>query len=185
MCNFSKVLEMILYCDIYNSTKHMISPYQHGFQQKKSTITNLTSFSQYVCEILDNRGQCDVIYTDFTKACDQIDHLILVEKLNRLGFSNSLIKLFQSYLHEREHVVKYRNFISKSFFPSSGVPQGSNLGPLLFLLFINDLADVAGCKKLMFADDFQLYTEIESIEEPSCNFAYIFCILGVNKTDSC
>ena len=88
-----------------------------------------------------------------------------MEKLNHFGFSQSLIKLFCSYLRQRQFCVKYRNFTSKPFVPTSGVPQGSNLGPLLFLLFINDLADNITCQKLMFADDFKLFTKINGIQD--------------------
>jgi hypothetical protein len=104
----------------------------------------------------------DVLYTDFQKAFHQIDHFILLRKLELFGFDNSLLALFRSYLLDRRHYVTYQNFVSKSFTPTSGVPQGSNLGPLLFLLFINDMVNVITCEKLLFADDLKLFIRIES-----------------------
>jgi Reverse transcriptase (RNA-dependent DNA polymerase). len=104
--------------------------------QRKSTTSNLAVFTQYVSEVLDNRGQVDVVYTDFQKAFDQIDHNILLVKLESFGFSEALIKLFTSYLSDRYFMVRYQNFTSESFSPTSGVPQGSNLGPILFLFLL-------------------------------------------------
>jgi hypothetical protein len=162
ICNFSKILESILYKRIYAGVKNYISPHQHGFVERRSTLTNLAYFSQYVSEAIDSKYQVDVLYTDFQKAFDQIDHFILLRKLEQFGFDNSLLALFQSYLLDRRHYVTYQNFVSKSFTPTSGVPQGSNLGPLLFLLFINDMVNVITCEKLLFADDLKLFIRIES-----------------------
>jgi hypothetical protein len=162
ICNFSKILESILYKRISAGVKNYISPHQHGFVERRSTLTNLAYFSQYVSEAIDSKYQVDVLYTDFQKAFDQIDHFILLRKLEQFGFDNSLLALFQSYLLDRRHYVTYQNFVSKSFTPTSGVPQGSNLGPLLFLLFINDMVNVITCEKLLFADDLKLFIRIES-----------------------
>ena len=139
-----------------------LSPHQHGFMEKRSTISNLACFTQFTSKAIDNRQQVDTIYFDFQKAFDQIDHFILLDKLKRFGFSEGLLKLFESYLFNREQYVKYRNYKSNIIKPASGVPQGSNLGPLLFLLFIDDLGDVISCQKLFFADDLKLFLKITS-----------------------
>ena len=165
LCNFAKTFETVLYKYIYSSVSPYISPYQHGFVQKRSTVSNLGCFTQYTSEIIDNKGQVDTIYMDISKAFDQIDHILLISKLKAYGFSVQMVLFFQAYLSKRELRVRYRNFYSKPFYPTSGVPQGSNLGPLLFLIYINDMVDEISCKKLLFADDLKLFYEIKNEED--------------------
>ncbi|XP_063909845.1 uncharacterized protein LOC135127332 [Zophobas morio] len=165
LCNFVKTFESVMYKLIYSSVKSFITPYQHGFVEKRSTVMNLACFSQYVSQLIDSRSQVDAIYMDFSKAFDQIDYFILLDKLRQFGFSESLLKLFKSYLIGRVQSVRYRNFYSEIYSPTSGVPQGSNLGPLLFLLFINDIVEHISSEKLLFADDLKLFFEINTIDD--------------------
>lgn len=166
LCNFAKVLEIILYNRIYLATKNILAPCQHGFMSKKSTTTNLVSFTQTVSGIMDERGQVDSLYTDFTKAFDRIDHQLLLQKLSKFGFNLNLLDFFKSYLTDREQFVFYNGYKSSTYLATSGVPQGSNLGPLLFLLFIDDLCIELQCEGLIFADDLKIYKSI--ITENDC-----------------
>lgn len=165
LSNFAKVFEIVLYNRIYPSTKYILSPYQHGFVSNRSTVSNLATFSHFVSNELDNKCQVDVIYTDFSKAFDKVDHDLLCEKLLNIGFSNQLVSFFLSYFCRREQFVTYNGFNSQMIIATSGVPQGSNLGPLFFLLFINDLFNNISCNKLCFADDLKIFTNIHSIED--------------------
>lgn len=162
LSSLSKVFETILYEYVYSYVENLISEHQHGFVNGRSTVTNLTTLSHFVAVALDSNTQVDVVYTDFSKAFDRIDHNILLDKLRSLGFSVSLVNLFQSYLSDRVSYVDVEGFHSSKFKINSGVPQGSNLGPLLFLLFINDIAEIFNSNALLFADDLKLFSTVSS-----------------------
>src|SRR5436190_17300219 len=119
-------------------------------------------FTHTVSSDLDAKWQVDSIYTDFAKAFDRIDHGILINKLQSFSFSDPLISLLSSYLYQRKLFVQHNGHSSFNFLASSGVPQGLNLGPLLFLLFINDITNIIKCDKLLFADDLKIFHPISS-----------------------
>lgn len=165
LCNFAKAFEISLYNRIYPHFKNIISPDQHGFMEKRSTNTNLICMTQFLSNVLDVQGQVDVVYTDFSKAFDRIDHNILLYKLSAYGFTANAVQLLKSYLSNRYNYVTYNGFKSGVYPITSGVPQGSNLGPLLFSLFVNDLNVSVTCNKLIFADDLKIYSSINSLHD--------------------
>jgi len=152
LCNFAKLLEIILYGSIFPQIRSRLSVNQHGFFDSRSCTINLASLSRVACEALDSRGQLDVVYTDFQKVFDQIDRYVLLSKLERFGLSQGLIGFGGG-------------FRSPSFVVNSGVPQGSNLGPLLFSIFLDDLIDLVSCENLAYADDLKIFSSVESVED--------------------
>lgn len=141
----------------------MISINQHGFMRGRSTVTNLTCLTQFLCESLDKRCQVDVVYTDFSKAFDRLDHYLLLKKLESFGLSDSLIMVVRSYLCNRLQYVQHRGFKSSNFLQQSGVPQGSILGPLFFNMFVNDMLSNIDVCHLLYADDLKIYGTMTSL----------------------
>lgn len=162
--NFSKIFEICICEILYSRIASDISIYQHGFVSKRSTITNLLSFTQHIYDLLNDYSQIDVIYTDLSKAFDKVDHEILLQKLLSLDLPHKLIQLIASYLLNRPNTVQYSGFASVPFTPSSGVPQGSNLGPLLFSIYMNDVSLSLICHHLLYADDVKLYLPISNLD---------------------
>ncbi|GBM59470.1 putative RNA-directed DNA polymerase from transposon BS [Araneus ventricosus] len=159
----SKIFESIIHKRLFHQVKNLISPSQHGFIPKRSTATNLFCLTNKIISSFQIGSQLDVIYTDFSKAFDSIDFGILLNKLHGLGFHVNLTDWLHSYLCNRSLYVYFNNAVSREFSGTSGVPQGSNLGPLLFILFINDLTSVFKYSEcLLFADDLKLFSSMNS-----------------------
>ncbi|CAK1604457.1 unnamed protein product [Parnassius mnemosyne] len=163
---FGKAFESLVCPVLSYHIKHLISPRQSGFLASRSTVTNLIPFVDFVSNSLGSRIPVDTIYTDFSKAFDSVDHKILLGKLSRLGVYGSLLEWFKSYLYQRKSHVVVNGYSSHSFQPTSGVPQGSHLGPILFNIFINDIVgifDHVAC--FLYADDMKLSMQIRGIND--------------------
>lgn len=158
-----KVFEKILIEKItsFLDDNCLFDPHQTGFRDSRSTSTNLAETFAHYLRITKTSSSFDTVYIDFQKAFDSIDHRLLLFKLSQLGISDHLVSWFHSYLSGRTQSV----FIDSSFSPPlpvrSGVPQGSCLGPLLFILFINDLCSnfPSTIRYSVYADDLKLFAE--------------------------
>ena len=168
-CVFSKIMECVVANDIsgYLLHKGLISKQQHGFLAKRSTATNLTEALNDWTIALNNRQSVTVAYIDYKKAFDSVCHNKLFTKLSAYGITGSLLSWIKDFLNNRSQVVQVGSARSSEKYLVSGIVQGSCLGPLLFLIYINDVTDVMplGCVCKLFADDLKLYSVASIVDD--------------------
>ena len=133
----------------------LISLNQHGFVNKKSTVTQLLNYLDKASDSIADGNVVDVIYFDFAKAFDTIPHWKLLRKLENYGKKNTLLRWIHAFPTDRHQVVRVNGRNSEKHRVQSGAPQGSVLGPLLFVLHINDLPDVV--RSLLYFDNKQCF----------------------------
>lgn len=160
----SKVLERIIFNQIVDHiTDSVITKFQFGFLRNHSSIQQLLIFLHSIYNSHLHRDCTDVIYLDIRKAFDSVSHPELLYKLWSSGITGNLWMWFRSYLSERMQCVTVNSHPSKFLPVLSGVPQGSILGPLLFLIYMNDLTDsIKSSSPLMFADDTKFLRSVHS-----------------------
>ena len=141
---------------------NILSQYQHGFRSEHSCESQLISFTQEVYDNLENGNQTDIIVMDFSKAFDKVDHYKLIYKLSALVIHPLTTRWVKSFLQCRTQQVRIYGCTSDTLPVVSGVPQGSILGPCLFLAYINDLPDSVKSKVRLFADDTIMYLTVKS-----------------------
>ena len=165
LCATSKLFELVVMKPIFSHCQFSIAEEQHGFLPKRSCATNLLCFTSYINDSFIERNQTDAIYTDLSAAFDKVNHRIAAAKLDRYGFSGNLLSWLMSYLSGRTINVKIGDEISDSFSATSGIAQGSHLGPLLFLLYFNDVNHSLKCPRLSFADDLKLFNKVQKASD--------------------
>ena len=163
----SKILEKIIAEQLsrYLEFNNLLSNAQHGFRPKLSTETALLKISDKIYNNMDNKKISLLLLLDLSKAFDSVNHEILLRKCQILNIET---EWFESYLRNRQQIVKIKNITSSCRSISFGVPQGSILGPILFIIFVNDLIKhVPHCYLVQYADDTQILLEgdIDNLEE--------------------
>jgi hypothetical protein len=156
----SKVLETIVKSSVmqYLNAENLLHPAQHGFRSKKSTLTNLLSCLHGWHQAADVGDVIHSVYLDFAKAFDTVPHPKLLQKLSAYGIRGHLLGWLKGFLLSRTQRVCVDGEHSESSCVLSGVPQGTVLGPLLFLLYINDMPEMVHDDGIsLFADDSKLY----------------------------
>ena len=168
---FSKIFERILYNRMleFIGRNDIFSDTQYGFRKKKSAETALLDFTNYIYEGLSAKQNVGSIFMDLSKAFDVIDHSILETKLEHYGFRGIFLTLLMNFVRNRRYFVSVNGIKSDINTVNIGVPQGSTLGPLLFLIYINNMKNSSDLLKfIQFADDTTLMYR--------CN-----CILQLNN----
>ena len=152
----AKIFEKAIHDQLYEylNTNNLLSNCQSGFRSMHSTLTALLEATNSWSVNIDKGLLNAVVFIDLKKAFDTIDHLILLRKLRLYGFDEGSLRWFESYLSNRSQRCSVNGHLSKTCQITCGVPQGSILGPLLFLLYINDLPNcLCKARPRMYADD--------------------------------
>ena len=165
---FSKLLEKIVHKRLiaFLQSNNIIYEHQYGFQPKHSTVHPLIHFVKSISDSNDlvTKDLSIGIFLDLSKAFDTVSHSILAQKLNFYGIRGIALSWFESYLSKRTQYVEFKGQKSQMSDVKHGVPQGSILGPLLFLIYINDLPNCTHLNILSYADDTTLYKSVHSID---------------------
>ena len=163
----SKVMERLIHAKLkdFLIEHKKLNPLQHGFRSGYSCQTQLLETIHHWAQSLNDQTTTHAVFLDFSKAFDTVPHKRLLLKLDHIGIRGKVLKWIQAFLcHRHQRVVI--NGVSSTWLPvTSGVPQGSVLGPLLFLLYINDLADNLNSDCRLFADDCTLYRRVTSLHD--------------------
>jgi hypothetical protein len=168
-CIACKIMESVIRNKLmaHFFANNLFSQKQYGFIKGRSTVLQLLQVFDDWSSLLEKKGQIDVIYTDLEKAFDKVPHQRLLSKLHSYGLNVTLITWIDSFLCHRLQRVKINSCLSECKPVLIGIPQGSVLGPLLFVIFINDLPLECSnmCESFLFADDAKLYKHIHNEQD--------------------
>ena len=155
---------------VYLNTHELISPHQYGFQKSSSTVTQLLDCQNDWVKAQNDGDSVDIIYLDYAKAFDSVVHNKLLIKLAAYGIRDTLLSWIERFLSGRTHYVSINIASSELLNVLSGVPQGTVLGPILFLIYVNDMPQAVDKKVIikLFAADSKVYKVIESIKDCLC-----------------
>ena len=172
-----KLVERFVHKQImeYLTKNDLLSPYQNGFRQAHSTVDTIYKFISDIV-VSNNRGLDTIaVYVDFKKAFDTVDHSVLIRKAATLNLDISVLNWISNHLKNRTQLTLINNLRSDKQMVPCGVPQGSILGPLLFLIYINDInVEIYNSQLLLYADDLVLYRAVDRVDALVKNDISIF-----------
>ena len=162
-----KILEKIIFdqVDSFLNTNKLISKHQSGFRPGDSTIYQLISMTSDIYESFEKYDETGALFLDISKAFDKVWHNGIIFKLKCNGISGNLLRFLENYLQNRFQRVVLNGTTSNWRALNAGVPQGSVLGPLLFVIYINDLTDNISSQMRLFADDSSIFTRVEGVDQ--------------------
>lgn len=164
LSHIAKLFELLVLRNIQPSVNNILIDEQYGFRPGRSAVSNLIVLNNYILEAFGEHSQVDVIFTDFAKAFDRVDHRALMDILYKSGFGEPILSWLRSYLTGRVQWVKVFGHKSNVIEIPTGVPQGGHLSPIIFSLFVNGLKNVIPSTKfLMFADDLKIFGRVDSL----------------------
>jgi hypothetical protein len=150
---------------MYDDLKNLMSVDQHGFMKNRSTVTNLLEYASFVLNSIEEGLQVDFVYTDFSKAFDRVRHQLLLEEMS-VGIEPARCLWLRSYLTGRIQWIRIGDAVSKDIKVTSGVPQGSHLGPLCFIWFVNKKSVIFDYVRVLFyADDMKLFLPVRGFQD--------------------
>ena len=155
----SKILEKVMFNKLLNFIEPKLSDNQYGFRRNRSTIDLLTLFTGKILTSIDQGQFTAAVFLDLSKAFDSISHEILIKKLSNYGIRGTALKWFENYLKDRKIIVKVNNEFSDMKTISWGVPQGSVVGPLCYIIYTNDIYQSTNCEIVSFADDTTIFVK--------------------------
>lgn len=167
LCGPGKLQERIVFKHIHNFLieNNLIYKYQSGFLPNHSTTFQLIDIYHNICQVIDNNQFACMVFCDVSKAFDRVWHKGLIFKLKQLGVDGDVLKWISNYLNKRQQRVVIKSSMSDFRYTNAGVPQGSVLGPLLFLIYVNDIAESLLSLTRLFADDSSLFCSASNIQD--------------------